>query len=168
MTIKRTKGDLLDIMSLQEQVEQIVFDYMDTSVRYEIAYEQLNPLFQETINYYMTYLDKQQALPTASTYWHMFASTTAQLSFFLSVVLLSTAKTDEQRKEGMTLAHIAVTSLPYVQAESIDLVVQEMNDTYTRLLEGVDQQQILAKLKQPTEVDEALRVLADYAKAVTQ
>ncbi|MEG0261207.1 MAG: hypothetical protein RR651_15165, partial [Lysinibacillus sp.] len=65
-------GDHLDIVALQEKMNGIVFDYMDTSNNHEKAVKELKPMFVQVTSFYKSYVDNREGeLPTANTYWHL-------------------------------------------------------------------------------------------------
>jgi len=161
MAIKTTKGDLLDVMHLQETIDQVVFDYLDTSVRHEIAHEQLVALFSEVQTYFTNYITKNNgAIPQPSTYWHMFVSCVSQLSYFLSITTFTTA----QQAQALAYAQLAVTTLPKIKSEDDELLVADMKAQYIKLItEPTEQQRILEALTtQRNDVATSLQLLADY------
>lgn len=165
MAIKKTKGDLLDVMSLQEQIDQVVFDYFDTSVRHEIAHEQLMKLFTEVRTYFTDYLAKNDGvLPAASTYWHMFVSCASQLSYFLAITTLTTAKQPQDTALALEYATLAVQTLPHLKTEDDELMVEEMKQQFTVLIEDKDKKEQLvgALTNERNDVGASMRLLADY------
>ncbi|CDZ99907.1 hypothetical protein BN1050_00356 [Metalysinibacillus saudimassiliensis] len=165
MAIKTTKGDLLDVMSLQEQIDHIVFDYMDTSVRHEIAHEQLNELFTEVQQYFASYIMKNNGvLPDASTYWLMFVSCVSQLSYFLSITTFTTAQQSADKTQAVQYAELAVATLPQMKNEDDELLVDEMNEKYTALIEDeTKMREVVASLATArNDVATSLRLFAHY------
>ena len=51
--------DHLDIVKLQEKMNAIVFDYLDTSNNYPKAMRELNPLYIQVTTYYKEYVNQR-------------------------------------------------------------------------------------------------------------
>lgn len=165
MAIKTTKGDLLDVMSLQEQIDHIVFDYMDTSVRHEIAHEQLNELFAEVQQYFTNYVKKNNGvLPDASTYWHMFVSCVSQLSYFLSITTFTISQQATDKMQALQYAQLAVATLPQMKSEDDELLVNEMQEQYTALIEDETKMRevVDALATERNDVATSLQLFATY------
>lgn len=128
------KGDLVDIMSVQEEIERIVFDNMETSNRYAIAEQSLNEIWQQLQAYYQNYISKNDgALPKPSTYWHLFMNSVSQSAYFLALAMLeNTANTNEQ--QAKELLQLATMLLPISDKEKNKAFLEEILATLQPLL----------------------------------
>ncbi|KOY81021.1 hypothetical protein I6G82_04150 [Lysinibacillus macroides] len=117
--------DHLDIVKLQEKMNTIVFDYLDTSNNYPKAMRELNPLYKQATTFYKDYVEKQAGeLPSANTYWHLFIDCYAKLCYFLAISMYYSSnalqKTPEQVEQ---LLKVAAYSLPNIDQEENDQLV---------------------------------------------
>ncbi len=69
------------LAQLQEKVDEIIFDYIDTSKNWGKAYKGLNNLFQQTVQFYEKYVDENN-IPEANVYWTLFLDVVGRLIYF--------------------------------------------------------------------------------------
>ncbi|MGE7090976.1 hypothetical protein ACQKII_05840 [Lysinibacillus sp. NPDC048646] len=111
--------DHLDIVKLQDKMNSIVFDYLDTSNNYTKAMRELKPLYLQVITYYKEHVDGLAGeVPTANTYWHLFIDCSAKLSYFLAAATYySTNELQKMPDKVERLLTIAAYSLPSIEQE---------------------------------------------------
>lgn len=129
--------DHLDIVKLQEKMNNIVFDYLDTSNNYPKAMRELNPLYTQVTTFYKNYVDERAGeIPSANTYWHLFIDCCAKLCYFLaaSTYYSSNAlqKTPEKVEQLLT---IAAFSLPSIEQEENEQLLLAIFTLYSEVVE---------------------------------
>lgn len=129
--------DHLDIVKLQEKMNTIVFDYLDTSNNYPKAMRELNPLYTQVTTFYKEYVDsKAGELPGANTYWHLFIDCSAKLCYFLAESMYYSSnelqKTPEKVEQLLT---IAAFSLPSIEQEENEQLLLAIFALYSEVVE---------------------------------
>ncbi|MGE7912814.1 hypothetical protein [Lysinibacillus xylanilyticus] len=129
--------DHLDIVKLQEKMNNIVFDYLDTSNNYPKAMRELNPLYTQVTTFYKNYVDERAGeIPSANTYWHLFIDCCAKLCYFLaaSTYYSSNAlqKTPEKVEQLLT---VAAFSLPSIEQEENEQLLLAIFTLYSEVVE---------------------------------
>ena len=128
--------DHLDIVKLQEKMDAIVFDYLDTSNNYPKAMRELNPLYIQVTTFYKEYVaNRVGEIPDANTYWHLFIDCSAKLCYFLaaSIYYSSNAlqKTPEKVEQLLT---IAAYSLPSIEQEENAQILSAIFALYSEVV----------------------------------
>ncbi|MGN4124346.1 hypothetical protein ACMGD3_04895 [Lysinibacillus sphaericus] len=111
--------DHLDIVKLQDKMNSIVFDYLDTSNNYTKAMRGLKPLYAQVTTFYKEHVDGLAGeLPTANTYWHLFIDCSAKLCYFLAAsTYYATNELQKTPDKVERLLAIAAYSLPSIEQE---------------------------------------------------
>lgn len=82
MSIKIT-NELLNVGTVQNVMNQTVFDYVDTTQKSEKAYAILDDLLHQVVNYFNDQLEKNNGeFLKRSTYWPLFMDVAAKLVYF--------------------------------------------------------------------------------------
>ncbi|WP_155591719.1 hypothetical protein [Lysinibacillus cavernae] len=128
--------DHLDIVKLQEKMNAVVFDYLDTSNNYPKAMKELNPLYIQVTAYYKEYIENRSGeLPSANTYWHLFIDCCAKLCYFLAAsTYFSSNALQKTPEEVEQLLKIAAYSLPSIEQEENELLLTEILALLTEVL----------------------------------
>ncbi|MEE3805797.1 hypothetical protein V2H29_02420 [Lysinibacillus fusiformis] len=129
--------DHLDIVKLQEKMNAIVFDYLDTSNNYPKAMRGLNPLYSQVTTYYKEYVDHRSGeLPSANTYWHLFIDCCAKLCYFLAASTYYSSNALQKTPEKVErLLTIAAYSLPGIEQEENELLLTDIFALLKEVLE---------------------------------
>lgn len=129
--------DHLDIVKLQEKMNAIVFDYLDTSNNYPKAMRELNPLYIQVTTYYKEYINQRAGeLPKANTYWHLFIDCCAKLCYFLAASTYYSSNALQETPEKVEhLLTIAAYSLPSIEQEENEQLLEDIMALLTEVLE---------------------------------
>ena len=153
--------DHLDIVKLQEKMNDIVFDYLDTSNNYPKAVRELNPLYTQVITFYKEYLDNRAGeLPSANTYWHLYIDCCAKLCYFLAASTYYSSnelqKTPEKVEQLLT---VAAYSLPSIDQEDNEQLLSAIFELYREVVGNEEQTASLrnAVLEQKGAVKQCLQ-----------
>lgn len=109
----------LDIVKLQEKVDSIVFDYIDTSNNYKKAMRELNQIYTQVTTFYKDFIDGRNGeIPPINTYWCLFLNCSAKLCYFLASATYY-ASNELQKTPGKVekLLEIAARTLPNIERE---------------------------------------------------
>lgn len=138
--------DHLDIVKLQEKMNAIVFDYLDTSDNYPKAMRELNPLYIQVTTFYKEYIDHRAGeIPSANTYWHLFIDCSAKLCYFLAASTFYSSNALQKTPDKIEkLLHIAATSLPSIDQEENE---QLLTDIFALMSEVVEDKEKVTTLR---------------------
>lgn len=130
------KNDLLNLPKLQLQVDNIVFDHIDTKPNWPKAYEQLHALLQKVSrNFNAQIASNDEAMPKASTYWTLFMDIAAKLTYFTGLAHSQLiAENDAEAKASITeLYEISACCLPNATLEDNEEFISEVKKSYEQL-----------------------------------
>lgn len=125
----KLKLNELDIISMQEQVDEIVFNYIDTSANYEQAYKQIAPKLDEAMQFLQRYLEKNSLqVPPSNTYWTIFAGLVSKLAYFKAFTMwkLQHGSTEEMNRLFVASAYV----LPNKETEASEEILEDIAVQY--------------------------------------
>ena len=130
----------LDIVKLQEKMNSIVFDYLDTSSHYTKAMRALTPLYTQATTFFKEYIEsKAGELPKANTYWHLFIDCSAKLCYFLAASIYYSSNELQKTPEKVErLLAIAASSLPSIEQEENEEFLSAIFALYSDVVEDQD------------------------------
>jgi len=132
--IQVTNG-ILNLFQLQEELDGILFNYIDTSQKWDKAYEELKELLDELTAYFKNYLQEHDGrLPDNEMYWSLFIDNVSRILYFKTVAYMNLQKdmTEEQKELIKSALHDAAGCLPHVQGRNFEFL-QEISQTYDLL-----------------------------------
>ncbi|MED3662645.1 hypothetical protein NST62_07815 [Ureibacillus sp. FSL K6-8385] len=136
----QVNNDILNLVQLQEELDGILFDYIDTSQKWDSAYNELKQLLEELIAYFKNYLRKNDGkLPDNEMYWSLFMDITSRIIYFKTFAYMNLLNDiNEEQKEAIKQAlHDAAGCLPNVQGRNMEFF-QEISQTYHQLFQEKD------------------------------
>ncbi|MFJ7950046.1 hypothetical protein ACIQZG_00800 [Lysinibacillus sp. NPDC096418] len=109
----------LDIVKLQEKVNSIVFDNIDTSDNYRKAMRDLNQIYTQVTTFYKDFIDGHDGeIPPANTYWYLFIDCSAKLCYFLATATYYASNELQKTPEKVEkLLEAAARTLPNIEQE---------------------------------------------------
>ncbi len=136
------KKGLINVAQLQGKVDELIFDYIDTSKNYGKAFKGLNNLFQQTVKFYVSYINEHKgSIPEGNVYWTLFADVTARLIYFkcISEKQLTNLQTDEDVENTLEGYLVAANCLPNTGSITERFLLDEISESYEEiiLLDGV-------------------------------
>jgi len=135
MTKIQVTNDLMNLFQLQEELDGILFNYVDTSQKWDIAYEELGQLLDELIAYFRNYIQsKNGKLPENEMYWSLFMDNVSRILYFKTFAYINLQKelSEEQKEMIQQALHDAASCLPDVQGRNHEFL-QEIGQTYDQL-----------------------------------
>lgn len=159
------KNNLLKVTQLQDKVDEIVFDYIDTSKNWGKAYKGLNNLFQQTVQFYGKYVN-EHGIPNTNVYWSLFLDVVGRLIYFktLAEKHLTDLKTDEDVENIIEGFVVAANCLSNVTENNEHNLLDEISESFEeiQLLDGVKGKFKQAIVDKNNTLEESLSVLFNY------
>ncbi|KGR74984.1 hypothetical protein [Ureibacillus manganicus] len=159
------KNDLLNVAQLQEKVDEIIFDYIDTSQNWGKAFKGLNNLFQQTLQFFVKYVD-ENGIPNANVYWSLYLDVVGRLVYFKTLAErnLSDLKTDEDVDNFIEGFEVAANCLPHENLNDEHELLDEICESYEgiQLFEGERGKFKKSILEKNTSMTGSLSILYNY------
>ncbi len=107
----------LNLLQLKETMDEIVFDYIDSTQKWEKAYEEIDELLNNTVNFYNNHVIKEGGVPKQNTYWVLFMDIASKLIYFHTMAYYQLKKQQnlDVSKEVLQLYKIAANCIPDVR-----------------------------------------------------
>lgn len=122
----------INILQFQNDLNEIIFDYIDTSQKWDKAYLKLDELLNKTLGHFQSYEQKEEMKSISEdTFWFLFLNNFSRLIYFHTLAYKETkAKSSELSKEMiLSLFHYAVKCLPNTKHENNKQFIEEVKRT---------------------------------------
>ena len=128
-------NNVLNIATLQQKMETVVFDHIDSSQNWVIAYQKLSELFTQTVNYFNERVAQENGhLPKVNTYWSLFLNISSQLIYFTALAKQNAEQLTAETKQNIANAYIAAANiLPNATTEEMEEYLEEVQKSYKAL-----------------------------------
>lgn len=142
-------NNMLNLATLQNKMDETVFNYVDTTVNWQKAYAILDDLLHQTVNYFNQYIEQRNGeLPTSNSYWTLFMNIASRLIYFNG---MTHAKLIDIQDEGAknnieNLYKISVTCMPNSRLEQNEQLLEEIVASYLELEPNGERAHILDKV----------------------
>lgn len=121
-------AQFLNLAKIQLQLDEIVFENIDTGRNWERAQMLLNELLEDSKQFFSNYLERNDGkLPKASSYWALFMDLVARLTYFIAYA------EQQLEAEPSSLASkyaAAVSFLPNCEHEGCVEFFEEVCESY--------------------------------------
>ena len=132
----QVKNNILNLAELQEKLNRVVFDYVDTTQKWEKAQENLQDLQSQMVVYFEQYVSRNDgALPSGNPYWVLFLDLASRLVYFNSLVKQNlVSDLDEATRNEIANAYeMAANIFPYKQSEENDEFLEEIEKSLQQI-----------------------------------
>ena len=132
----QVKNNILNLAELQEKLNRVVFDYVDTTQKWEKAQENLQQLQSQMVEYFEQYISRNDgALPSSNPYWVLFLDLASRLVYFNSLVKQNVvSELDETTRNEVANAYeMAAKIFPYKQSEENDEFLEEIEKSLQQM-----------------------------------
>ena len=132
----QVKNNILNLAELQEKLNRVVFDYVDTTQKWEKAQENLQDLQSQMVVYFEQYISRNEgALPSGNPYWVLFLDLASRLVYFNSLVKQNlVSDLDEATRNEIANAYeMAANIFPYKQSEENDEFLEEIEKSLRQI-----------------------------------
>ena len=125
-------NNVLNLADLQQRMDEIIFDYIDSKPNWDKAYLLLDEMLEQTTKYFLNIVDSKNGLPKPTTYWILFMELNAKLVYFSTLAL----KNLTQKSKGITdeliasRFEIAAKCLTNIHTEENELFLQEIKASF--------------------------------------
>lgn len=128
-------NNVLNIATLQQKMETVVFDYIDSSQNWGIAYQKLSELFTQMVNYFNERVAHENGqLPKVNTYWSLFLNISSQLIYFTALAKQHAEQLTAETKQNIANAYMAAANiLPNATTEEMEEYLDEVQKSYQAL-----------------------------------
>lgn len=87
----------LNITAIEEQLNQIIFEYIDTSENWQKAVTELSEIERELEQFFITSIDNNNgSLPKGNAYWYLFLDIVSKLLYFKGLAKAKLYKDNEK------------------------------------------------------------------------
>ena len=162
MTISISSNNLLNLADLQQQMDEAIFDYIDSKPNWNKAYILLDEMLEQTTKFFLTVVETKGELPKSTTYWVLFMELNAKLIYFTTLAL----KNRTQKSNGITnelLANrieIAAKCLTNIHTEENEQFLQEIKASFSEVSNREDYEGLNER-----NVDFCIEQFYEFAKA---
>lgn len=138
MSLLMSNG-LLNLPTLQQRLDELVFDYIDTKPNWGKAYLSLDELLEQSTSFFVKYVEgKDGQLPKPSSYWILYMEVNAKLIYFTTLALKnyeskSSGVTNEMLAERFETATKCLTSL---HTEENEEFIEEIKESFNLVSNG--------------------------------
>ncbi|MEO4052168.1 hypothetical protein [Solibacillus sp. CAU 1738] len=128
-------NNILNVAQLQENMNETVFNYIDSTQNWHKAYSELNNLVHQVTQYFNNWVEKEGELPKGSTYWTIFMDIVARLIYFygLAQEYLIEEQGEALKEEILNIYTVAANCMPDVQSEDNQDFLEEIKKSYLQL-----------------------------------
>lgn len=129
----QVNNNILNLVQLQEELDGILFDYIDTSQKWNQAFERLEELLRQTISYFTSYVRNEGKVPEGNVFWALYMDIVAKIIYYKTLSYMNLETNSVEKKDEIIKAlHDAVNCLPNVEKRNHELL-QEISNTYEKL-----------------------------------
>ena len=159
------KNNLLNVAQLQEKVDEIIFDHIDTSQNWGKAFKGLNNLFQQTVQFYVKYID-ENGIPNTKVYWSLYLDVVGRLVYFKTLAErhLTDIQNDKDVDHIIDGYKVAAKCLPHDNVNNEHELLDEISESFEgiQLLEGEKGKFKKSIHEHNPSMNESLKILYDY------
>lgn len=127
---------VLNLVQLQDRMEELVFNHIDTSQKWDKAYSGLTELLNQSVSYFNQSVENNKGeLPKANTFWALFMDIESKLIYFntLSYLRLKENQLDSIKGNILRLLVQAANCIPEVQKETNTEFLDEICNCYEEI-----------------------------------
>lgn len=131
----QVSDNILNLAQLQEKMDGVVFDHLDTTQNWQKAFVELDALLKQAISYYHQQLEEtNRNLPKGNVYWNLFMDITSKLIYFRTFAeknLLDISNSLD-KEHVLNNLKVAACCLPNIQKGNYEFL-QEIAQTYEEI-----------------------------------
>lgn len=166
MSTKVPLKDALHLLHFKEQVDEIVFNYIDTSQKWEVAYFELNLLLEKATAYFDSIMEASGDKPKGNTTAVLFMNSAYKLIYFHTISYYHLKETNQESSKDkvLELLTLAAKCIPDVKKENHAEYLKEIAKTYEEIsqVQGKQQEFEQAILEQNNKIADCF---AHFSKA---
>ena len=134
--------DNINLFQLKERMDEYVFNFIDSTQKWEKAYVSLDELVAISVDYFQRYLKENGQLPKGNTFWVLFMDVASKLIYFHTMALYHLKKNDSEetfQKKVIKLYTMAANCIPEINKEANKEFLKEISISYEsiELFDGI-------------------------------
>lgn len=136
------KTKKINLLQFEKELDDIIFNHIDTSQNWNKAHAKLDELLNETIGHIQSSInDEHINLESANTFWVIFLNLMSRLIYFhtLSYKEMKADTSELSMDNVLSLLTYAVKCLPNTKYEDNQLFLDEVKDTVAKFGGNVDE-----------------------------
>ncbi|MBD8026795.1 hypothetical protein H9636_08995 [Ureibacillus sp. Re31] len=133
--VPMTNNHTLNLVELNDRMEEIVFNYIDTTQNWKKAYTNLDELVKSAVNHFNHVVQANGELPKENTYWVLYMNVVCKLLYFhtISNYHLQMNIDQDVKKEVLNLLTVAANCIPDVHMEDNAEFLKELATSYENI-----------------------------------
>lgn len=155
-------------LQLKEQLDEVVFNYIDTAQNWEVAYSKLDKLLEEATVYFHEYMEASGDQPKGNTTAIIFLNVAYKLIYFHTISHYHLKDTNQQavKENALELLTLAAKCIPDVKKENHAEYLTEIAKSYEKIsqVEGKQKEFEQAILEQNTSVSDCFTAFSKALK----
>ncbi|MDN4494576.1 hypothetical protein [Ureibacillus aquaedulcis] len=156
----------VNLLEMKEQLDEVVFNYIDTQQKWEVAYSKLDSLLEKVISYYESYMKANGDKPKENTTANLLLTMSYKLIYFhtISNYHLEEMNQVESKDQTLELLTLAANCIPNIQKENHGEVLYEIAKSYEEISQeqGTQQKFVDRILEQNNRITDCF---ASFSKA---
>ena len=123
------------LLQIKEQLDEIVFNYIDTSQKWEVAYTKLDALIEKATIYYNGFMEAYGDKPKENTTAILFLNISFKLIYFHTISFYHLKETNQEvvKEQVLELLTLAANCIPDVQKENHAEYLNEIAKSYEEI-----------------------------------
>lgn len=157
----QVSDNILNLAQLQDKMDGIVFDHLDTTQNWQRAYDDLDALLLQAIAYYKAQVKEANGnIPKGTVYWNLFMDIVSKIIYFRTFALKNLVDLNNASEKETVLFNLKVAAncLPNIQKGNKDFL-QEIAQFYEEieLFEGEEGAFEQFYFEQNNSIDDCLK-----------
>ncbi|MCM3388043.1 hypothetical protein M3649_07820 [Ureibacillus chungkukjangi] len=135
MSTKVPLKNAVYLLQIKEQLDEIVFNYIDTTQKWEVAYDKLDELLEKATIYYNGFMEANGDKPKENTSAILFLNISFRLIYFhtISYYHLKVTNKEAVKNQVLELITLAANCIPDVQKEGHAEYLNEIAKSYEEI-----------------------------------
>lgn len=154
------------LLQIKEQLDEIVFNYIDTSQNWKVAYLELDSLLDKAAILYSGFKEANGDRPRENTNAILFLNVSYKLIYFHTISYYHSIETNREavKAQALELLTLAANCIPNVQKENHAEYLSEIAKSYEEISQIQGKKQVFEKtiLEQNNKIVDCLN---SYLKA---
>lgn len=138
----------LNLVQLKDEMDEIIFNYIDTTQKWEVAYSLLDELLKSAVDYFNRYVKAYGELPKENTYWVLFLDIVSKIIYFHTIAYyqLNVKQQQDVKEQTIQLLTTAANCIPDVNKEVNAEFLNEIASSYDKIQASIGEQGAFEKM----------------------
>lgn len=166
MSIISEKHNRINLLQFEKELDDIIFNYIDTSQKWDKAYSELDKLLNDTIGHFQSSENGEEMITdSANTYSVIFLNLMSRLIYFhtLSYKEMKADTSELSLDNVLSLLSYSVKCMPNTKYEDNQLFLDEIKETIAKFGGSVEEIDKIAE-KNNQDPNSALQSFKEYCQ----